>query len=488
MKLNLKISFLIGILSFLISMVVGHYANNISTQQLEDKAAQSLIKLSKNTANILDREMLERYREIEFAATLYPLIDKNSKKEQKREFIEKIKNKQKHHEWIGFALPDGTVDVGTNGYLEGKNVRARPWLPAGLKGPYIGDVHDALLLAKLLPNTSGESIYFTDVAFPVKSKEGELLGVLCTHLMWQWTRDVVRSIQKEHGVDIFLLANDGLILVGPNENERKNISEISLEVAKTFKGDNSLYKLIEWQKGERYLTAYTVSEGFEEYKGFGWKVLVREKEDIAFKEIKNNSQQILFLSIAIGIIGAFIGIVLANFLVRSLENLNLKVKEFVKGKNIVFEKKNSKDEITILENTLYEFQESLSNATQLKDIAEDKVQIALKIFEQSLEGILITDKFNKIILVNKAFTRITGYTQEEIYEKDPSILSSGNNSKEFYEKMWDDIKTKGKWEGSIYNKRKDGTIYDENLRISTLKNENGEIINYLATFDSGFNS
>ena len=136
---------------------------------------------------------------------------------------------------------------------------------------------------------------------------------------------------------------------------------------------------------------------------------------------------------------AFIGIVLANFLVRSLENLNLKVKEFVKGKNIVFEKKNSKDEITILENTLYEFQESLSNATQLKDIAEDKVQIALKIFEQSLEGILITDKFNKIILVNKAFTRITGYTQEEIYEKDPSILSSGNNSKEFYEKMWDDI-------------------------------------------------
>lgn len=487
MKLNLKISILVGVLSFLVSMGVGHYANSISSKQLEEKAAQSLIKLSKNVADILDREMLERYREIEFASSLYPLIDENATKEQKREFIEKLKGKHQHHEWIGFAFPDGTVDVGTNGYLEGKNARARPWLPAGLKGPYIGDVHDALLLAKLLPNTSGESIYFTDVAFPVKSKEGKVLGVLCTHLMWQWTRDIIRSIQKEHGVDIFLLANDGLILVGPNDSERKNISDISQNIAKTFNGDKSFYKLINWQEGEKYLTAYTVSNGFEEYKGFGWKVLIREKDNIAFKDVKSNKEEILFLSIVIGIIGAIIGIILANVLVRPLEVLNTKVKAFTKGNNISFKKSASKDEVSTLENTLFELQQSVSSITQLKDIAEDKVQMALKVFEQSLEGIIITDKDNRTILVNKAFSEITGYSQEDMYQKNPSILSSPNQNIDIYKDMWESINTKGKWEGTVTNKKKDGTIYEENLRISTLKDENGVIVNYLATFDSGFN-
>lgn len=70
---------------------------------------------------------------------------------------------------------------------------------------YIGDVHDALLLAKLLPNNSGEPIYFSDVVFPVINNEGKTLGVLCTHLTWQWTRDVIRSIQKDNDVDIFVI-------------------------------------------------------------------------------------------------------------------------------------------------------------------------------------------------------------------------------------------------------------------------------------------
>ena len=123
---------------------------------------------------------------------------------------------------------------GIERYLEGKNVKARPWHPNGLIAPYIGDVHDALLLAKLLPNNSGEPIYFSDVAFPVVSKEGKTLGVICTHLSWQWTRDVIRSIQKEHGVEIFLLSKDGMILVGPNNTERSNISDISSNVAQIF--------------------------------------------------------------------------------------------------------------------------------------------------------------------------------------------------------------------------------------------------------------
>ncbi len=484
MKLSLKISILIGILSFIIALGVGNYANNISSKQLEKNSGESLLKLSKRVADILDREMLERYKEIEFASKLKPLIDENSTKEEKRDFLEKIKGKHNHHEWIGYAHLDGTVEAGTNGYLEGKNVTARPWLPGGAKGAYIGDVHDALLLARLLPNNSGEAIYFTDVAFPVKNEKGKTLGVLCTHLMWQWTRDVIRTVQKENSVDIFLLSKDGLILVGPENTERKDIKDISINFSNSFKEDEIAYKTVNWSKDNNYLTAQTISNGFDEYKGFGWRVIVRQSLDNAYEKANEISNNILLISLIIGVLGTILGIILLNKIISPLEKLTDKISN--KNKSTKTSQEENKDEITILESALINLNENLQNEISQKNDAHQKIEIALRIFDQSLEGILISDKDNKMILVNKAFTEITGYTKEEVFNKNPNILSSSEQSKEFYENMWKEIVKNGKWEGSLINKRKDGSTYLENLRVSTLKNEKGEIINYFAVFNSGF--
>ncbi len=485
-KLGLKFSILIGVLTFLVAMGVGLYSNSISTKQLEENSGEGLLKLTNRVADILDREMLERYREIKFAASLPTMTDETVSKDEKRKLIQKIRDSYNHHEWIGFALPDGTVYVGTNGYLEGKNAKARPWHPAGLKGPYIGDVHDALLLAKLMPNNSGEAIYFSDVAFPVKNSDGKVLGVLCTHLMWQWTRDVIRSIEKENSVDIFLLSKDGMVLVGPGNSERKEMKEVSKTVSENLKNESKGYSIQNWNMDERYLTAHTVSNGFEEYKGFGWQVVVRQPVDEAFKKAKNNTQNILMISLLAGIIGAVIGIVLSNIITAPLNRLSQIVANFKSSHKIKFDEKVSNDEIGDLQLALKELYDGLNEESKLKDIAEEKVEISLKVFEQSLEGIVITNSENKIILTNKAFTNITGYTQEDVYQKNPSILSGDENKKEFYEDMWNKIIKNGKWEGNLTNKKKDGSLYEEHLKITTLKDKDGNIINYLATFNSGF--
>lgn len=487
MKINMrvKLSILIGGLTFIVALFVGNYANNISSLQLENKAGETLTNLAKHTAEILDREMLERYREIQFAATSPILRDENTTIEERRAFLEQLKNNQKHHEWIGFALPDGTVQVGTNGYLEGKNAKARPWLPGGLQGPYIGDVHDALLLAKLMPNTSGESIYFTDVAFPVKNKQGEVSGVLVTHLMWQWTRDIIRSIQKENEVEIFLLAKDGMILVGPEDTERKNISDISKNAATLFTSKDE-YKTIDWSNNVAYLTAHTISQGFEEYKGFEWRVLVRQPIKYAFNDAKHNTQLILSLSIVVALFGVLIGVISAQKITSPIKELHKQILHFKEKGTFNLQKVKSLDEISDLQNALVELYENLTLESTLKQNAQEKVQLSLQIFDQSLEGIVITNNENKIILVNKAFEKITGYSQEEVYLKNPSILNSGQHDKTFYENMWKAISDNGKWEGTIFNAKKDGSVYEEHLRISTLKDEKGNINFYLATFNSGF--
>jgi len=125
---------------------------------------------------------------------------------------------------------------------------------------------------------------------------------------------------------------------------------------------------------------------------------------------------------------------------------------------------------------------SVENITERKR-AEEKLRQAAKVLENSAEAITITNAQTQIISVNKAFTQITGYSEAEILGQRTTILKSGKHSLEFYQKMWKSISTIGYWEGEIWNRRKNGEIYQEWLHISVIKDENTtEITNYLAIF------
>lgn len=108
--------------------------------------------------------------------------------------------------------------------------------------------------------------------------------------------------------------------------------------------------------------------------------------------------------------------------------------------------------------------------------------IAKNIFKYSNESIIITDAQNRILFVNPAFEIVTGYSAEEVIGKNPRILQSGMQDKQFYKKMWNDIKQHGVWKGEIWNKRKDGELYLEWLTISVVKDQKGNVTNYVAIF------
>lgn len=100
----------------------------------------------------------------------------------------------------------------------------------------------------------------------------------------------------------------------------------------------------------------------------------------------------------------------------------------------------------------------------------------------SYEAITITDADANIIKVNNGFTKITGYTQEEVIGLNPKILKSFKHKEDFYKKMWDEIRDHGKWSGNIYNKRKNGEVYLERLTITAIKDETGKVLNYIGQF------
>ncbi len=113
---------------------------------------------------------------------------------------------------------------------------------------------------------------------------------------------------------------------------------------------------------------------------------------------------------------------------------------------------------------------------------EQKLKQWEKVFENTSEGILITDRSRAILSVNLAFTTVTGYTEEEVLGKDPGILQSGLQGSAFYEEMWDTIRREGSWSGEIWNRRKDGSIYPQWLTISAVTDDDGEVTHYIGEF------
>ncbi|MDF1588544.1 MAG: bacteriohemerythrin [Gammaproteobacteria bacterium] len=112
-----------------------------------------------------------------------------------------------------------------------------------------------------------------------------------------------------------------------------------------------------------------------------------------------------------------------------------------------------------------------------------QLQIAATAFENEQEGMMIVDTNLRIIQVNKAFKKITGYSNDEIIGALPNKLSSGQHDKQFYADMWRDINQNGTWAGEIYNRRKNGEIYPEFLRISAVyDSDHTTVVNYVATF------
>lgn len=113
---------------------------------------------------------------------------------------------------------------------------------------------------------------------------------------------------------------------------------------------------------------------------------------------------------------------------------------------------------------------------------QKQLQLAGKVFEHSLESIVITDANNDIVNVNTSFERVTGYKKEEVVGCNPKFLKSGRHDSQFYSDLWKSLNSKGVWQGEIFNRRKSGEIYVEWLSIFALYDDSGDIINYIAMF------
>ncbi|MFQ5543528.1 MAG: putative bifunctional diguanylate cyclase/phosphodiesterase [Nitrospiria bacterium] len=109
-------------------------------------------------------------------------------------------------------------------------------------------------------------------------------------------------------------------------------------------------------------------------------------------------------------------------------------------------------------------------------------QLVKTLFESSSDGIFVTDANGYIVKVNASFTQMTGYLAEDVIGKNPKILQSGRHDRAFYAHLWDSIGTSGRWQGEIWNRRKNGEIVPQWLTIITVKNAKRKVTEYIGLF------
>ncbi len=118
----------------------------------------------------------------------------------------------------------------------------------------------------------------------------------------------------------------------------------------------------------------------------------------------------------------------------------------------------------------------------LRQRAEQKLQLAASVFTHAREGIMITQLDGAIIEVNEAFTRITGYSRDEVIGRNPRLLKSGQHGEAYYAAMWRSLLENGYWYGEIWNRRKNGEFFAEMQTISAVRDAQGQIKQYVSLF------
>lgn len=318
-SLRQQLTLLVSVLCLALMCILAAGAAYIAQSRIRQIVMHYAAQEAALTASILDRGMFERHREARNLAAMAPLKTVwSGSKAGIRQVLEQLQASYPDYAWIGYVTPDGIVQAATQGMLEGQSVRARPWFQDGLKGPAVGDVHEAQLLAKLLgPSPSGEPFRFVDVAAPVYDSAGQVAGVIGVHLSWTWADEAREAILGEQaraaGKSIWILAGDGTMLLGPGVGSRPFGDDIVAAMRQAKAG------AFEDETGsEAMLTGFAVAEGYRDYSGLNWIIVSRQPDSIAFAAAKGIVWTILGLGCGIALAGLIFTLLIARRVTRPL--------------------------------------------------------------------------------------------------------------------------------------------------------------------------
>ncbi|WP_207538712.1 cache domain-containing protein [Sabulicella rubraurantiaca] len=302
---------------------------NASSGQVERRNIEVLDAAAQQVTGRLSRGLSEQWRELR-AMGDYALGELESGVLRLR--LDTAKTLNDRLSWMGVVRPDGRVIAATGRMLEGQDVSARPWFVAGLSGLFAGDVHEAQLLARLLPRPPGaEPLRLIDFAAPLRRADGSVAAVIGSHVDWAWVRDVIGSAPLPPGTEALLLARDGTVLVGPAGLEGTRLMQRSAMVGPQAVGVTTEE---EWPDGQRYLARIIAAANGAGIPSFGWSVVVRQPTVAATALERVVARQVLVPLAAASLSILVVGLLIARTVGRPFATLASAAAALAEGRRL----------------------------------------------------------------------------------------------------------------------------------------------------------
>jgi signal transduction histidine kinase/ActR/RegA family two-component response regulator/PAS domain-containing protein len=200
----------------------------------------------------------------------------------------------------------GQVLAANGGIFEGGSAIGRPVLEQGQRALFIGDVHDAVRLAELLPKPeNGEKLRFLDVSVPILDDAGRVFRVFATHIGWQWTdqvrNDIFGPLKASHGIEALLVDSAGKVVLAASSEMPVGTA---LNTQAAVSGESA--QVMQWPDGGAYLTVSAATTPNGAFPGFGWKVVARQPAALAASAASQLRTAFVLGAILLGCTGALL--------------------------------------------------------------------------------------------------------------------------------------------------------------------------------------
>lgn len=259
---------------FLLSIPVAFTAHWVLRNNTINQAGLNAMAQTEQIAQSVDRHLNEHLRDLVYTSRIEQSLGNFSAEEQTK-LLTIMRNHTPGYLWIGVAAPDGTVLAALDNLLVGKSVAARPWFKRGLVEPAIMDVHEAALLAALLPARAEEKYQFIDFTTPLRDRDDEIIGVIGIHLDWKYfiseiEQDVFNTINPS--APTVILAKDGSLRMG-NRLDLADFQDSTAWTAmagfqKAVAGERN-WSIETLSDGNDYLVAFAPNNS-EQTRDLGW--------------------------------------------------------------------------------------------------------------------------------------------------------------------------------------------------------------------------
>lgn len=278
-------------------------------------------------------QIAERYTDLAIAAKMaVSLVEKRSYAEMTG-IIEEMKAGLSDYAWIGFVSLSGEVKASTGDLLLGADVSAQPWFQEALEGPYLGDIHKALLLEKLINPEGEEPLRFIDVSVPLLDSEAQMLGVMGAHLDLRWVQEMRRSLldglRNRLDVDLLIANAEGELILGP---ERLKSSDFLSSILKGAANDGSGYVKAALPDGTEQLVGYSQLRQDSRYDNLDWTVMVYQPATSAFTPVVDLRNAIILAGIGTAVFFCLLAWLAAHRVTRPLLKLAREAKALNQGR------------------------------------------------------------------------------------------------------------------------------------------------------------